>query len=173
MSENLARQLFAQAEHLARKEPKRPQQASLRRSVSAAYYGLFHFLVDQACRQFFGTAHRDEKLRRLMSRGFQHGSMKEASKVFAGGRLPSWMNTTVPALTIPADLQLVSETFVNLQEERHRADYDLSAPFTKQETLRLLTDARNAVVLWNGIKHDEAARLYLLCLLSWQSLRGR
>jgi len=30
--------LLAQAEYLAKKEPKRPRQASLRRAISAAYY---------------------------------------------------------------------------------------------------------------------------------------
>jgi hypothetical protein len=39
-------QLLAQAWLLAKKEPKRPLQASLRRAVSAAYYAVFHLLVD-------------------------------------------------------------------------------------------------------------------------------
>ena len=40
--------LLRQARHLAAKEPRRPLQASLRRAVSAAYYSLFHLLVDEA-----------------------------------------------------------------------------------------------------------------------------
>ena len=41
---SLATDLLEQADHLARRERKRPKQASLRRAVSAAYYGLFHLL---------------------------------------------------------------------------------------------------------------------------------
>lgn len=42
--------LLAQAKLLATKEQSRPKQASLRRSVSAAYYALFHLLVDASAR---------------------------------------------------------------------------------------------------------------------------
>lgn len=39
-----------QARFLARKEREKPTQASLRRSVSASYYAIFHFLVDEVTR---------------------------------------------------------------------------------------------------------------------------
>lgn len=42
---SLPNELLAQARHLATKEPRRPRDASLRRSVSAAYYALFHLLT--------------------------------------------------------------------------------------------------------------------------------
>ena len=42
--------LLKQARFLARKERKKPTQASLRRSVSASYCALFHLLVEQATR---------------------------------------------------------------------------------------------------------------------------
>lgn len=48
---NLHNELLRQARHLATKEPRRPLQASLRRAVSAAYYALFHLLVDDAVRR--------------------------------------------------------------------------------------------------------------------------
>ena len=40
--------LLEQAYHLANKENDNPTQASLRRSVSTAYYALFHLLIDEA-----------------------------------------------------------------------------------------------------------------------------
>ena len=40
--------LLEQAQHLVKREPKRPKQASLRRAVSTAYYGLFHLLISEA-----------------------------------------------------------------------------------------------------------------------------
>jgi uncharacterized protein (UPF0332 family) len=48
----LAEDLLEQARHLAKREPKRPKQASLRRAVSAAYYSLFHLLVSSAILQW-------------------------------------------------------------------------------------------------------------------------
>lgn len=54
-------QLLHQARHLAIKEPSRPQQASLRRAVSTAYYALFHFLIDEACRIWVGAGARQNR----------------------------------------------------------------------------------------------------------------
>src|ERR1700684_3228614 len=66
--------LLEQAEHLARREPKRPRQASLRRAVSAAYYALFHFLISEATLNW-----RQSSQRAALGRYFQHGSMAKAS----------------------------------------------------------------------------------------------
>jgi len=41
-------QLLEQAQLLATLEPRRPVQASVRRSISASYYAVFHFLVGEA-----------------------------------------------------------------------------------------------------------------------------
>ena len=47
---SLHAELLKQARFLARKERKKPTQASLRRSVSASYYAIYHFLIDEATR---------------------------------------------------------------------------------------------------------------------------
>ncbi len=49
--------LFAQAEMLALVDSRKPKQVNLRRAISAAYYGVFHYLVDEACRVVFGSQH--------------------------------------------------------------------------------------------------------------------
>ena len=40
--------LLEQAWHLAKREKRKPRQASLRRAVSTAYYALFHHLIHEA-----------------------------------------------------------------------------------------------------------------------------
>ena len=47
---SLHSELLKQARFLARKEPRKPTRASLRRSVSASCHALFHLLVDEATR---------------------------------------------------------------------------------------------------------------------------
>jgi hypothetical protein len=49
--------LLEQAVTLARLDARRPKQANLRRAISAAYYALFHLLVDEACRSQIGSLH--------------------------------------------------------------------------------------------------------------------
>lgn len=52
---------------------RRPEQASLRRSVSAAYYVIFHLLIDSAARRIFAGSDRDA-LRDCLRRAFKHRS---------------------------------------------------------------------------------------------------
>lgn len=64
---SLHAELLRQARFLARKEPKKPIQASLRRSVSVSYYALFHLLVDDATRLLL-AGHGRAPLRDLHAR---------------------------------------------------------------------------------------------------------
>jgi hypothetical protein len=59
--------LLQQAEHLARLEPRRPRQASLRRAISTAYYALFHLLIHEATLR----VGRNPVLRQKFSRAFE------------------------------------------------------------------------------------------------------
>jgi hypothetical protein len=68
--------LIAQARHLCQREPRRPKQASLRRAISTAYYGLFHGLVAAAGACFL--SHRHRALRPVLTRAFEHRKMAEA-----------------------------------------------------------------------------------------------
>src|SRR5437867_115924 len=127
--------LLEQARHLALHDPRRPKQASLRRAISAAYYALFHFLLDQATSGMLGTQREVLPYRRAVSRAFRHGTMRKACKSFAGGTLTKSVLSSLPAsFVIPPDLNGVARAVVNLQDYRHTADYDLSRPFTREET---------------------------------------
>ena len=69
-----AEDLLKQAFFLLNKEPKTPTQASLRRSVSTAYYALFHLLIHDASANWTRPDTRD-----YLARAFDHKTMKEAS----------------------------------------------------------------------------------------------
>src|SRR5205807_624194 len=109
--------LRRQAYHLAVREPRRPQQASLRRAVSAAYYALFHLLIDEATLRMFGGRRDRRRFRYAVARGFSHQSMVATCKSFRGGTLPVSVVTSVGTLIIPADLRDVGRVFAMLQEE--------------------------------------------------------
>src|SRR5580658_10967433 len=70
----LANDLLEQAYHLARREPKRPRQASLRRAVSTSYYALFHLLLSHVTANWKQTHQRA-----TLARHFKHGNMFKAS----------------------------------------------------------------------------------------------
>lgn len=132
--------LLAQARMLARREPRRPKQATLRRSISTAYYALFHFVIEEATALICGAAHADESYRQLAARAFIHAKMKSLCKEFVKPRVqdvhellqPFW--AALPILG-NAELQNVAQTFIDLQEERHTADYDLSVGLSRNVRL--------------------------------------
>ena len=78
---SLHSELLKQARFLARKEPKKPPQASLRRSVSASYCALFHLLVDDATKLMLSGSARGP-LRDCLARAFRHSDMKQTAVAF-------------------------------------------------------------------------------------------
>ncbi|HMC10508.1 MAG TPA: hypothetical protein VKH44_04430 [Pirellulaceae bacterium] len=157
---SIAEDLLEQAEHLASRERKRPKQASLRRAVSAAYYALFHLLVDEAA----STLVTDRNLRLLVARAFEHGHMKHAASSFASAALPQNL-AAIAGRKIPKDLQEVAATFIDLQEARHEADYNFAERFTRTEVQRHIHRARRAFAAWTRVKGQKIARVFLAALL--------
>src|SRR5689334_17096903 len=116
--------LLAQARILVSHEPRRPRQASLRRAVSASYYALFHLLIHEATRMLISGGSLDS-LRTLVARAFVHTTMNEACRAFAATQLPPAVAAVVSG-PVPGDLREVAQAFVDLQEARYEADYDLA-----------------------------------------------
>lgn len=163
---SLATDLLAQAEHLLTKEPRRPKQASLRRAVSAAYYALFHLLVGESSKMLIsGTAYTP--LRELTARAFEHGAMRQASKAFASGGLPPALQRILPR-GVPVPIQRIADVFVDLQQARHSADYDVAQKLTRREAQRLVTQVQRTFQAWQAARADPAARVYLAALLLWK-----
>lgn len=138
--------LLELAAHLARREPTRPKQASLRRAISTAYYALFHLLVREATAALV----TDPVLRKLVPRAFDHGDMKRACQPFAAGNLPDHYRavagTTPPV--VPNDLRTVAEAFSELQQTRHEADYNVAGTFNRPDTLGYVQRAQDAFEAW-------------------------
>jgi hypothetical protein len=76
----LSTDLLKQAKDLAKQDPNRPKDASIRRAISTAYYALFHFLLDEATEMLVGATQADKRLRHLLSRCFGHGRMDKPAQ---------------------------------------------------------------------------------------------
>jgi hypothetical protein len=162
----LSRDLLELADHLARRERRRPRQSSLRRSVSTTYYALFHFLVDQSTRGLFGGSPQTSALRVAAARAFQHGDMRRACTRFRSsvlGRPPGAARSGSP--NVPSEVRSLAEAFVVTQEERHKADYDTGARFTRSQALALVQRAREDMNAWMRARNTPVAERFLLDLL--------
>ena len=127
--------LLTQAEHLARLSPLRPKQANLRRSVSASYYAVFHALCESNANCLVGTSGtRPDRAWFQTYRSLDHKKAKSSCQA-------------ARSMSFPQEIKDFANSFISLQEERHRADYnpDSSMNFSKLEVMALLATARLAV----------------------------
>ncbi len=158
--------LLDQAEQLASAGAGRPRQTDLRRATSAAYYALFHLLT-QAGGQAIASP---GELRRVIVRAYNHGEMKQAATVFARGVVPPALRGLLAV--VPADVCLVAQAFIDLQEARHRADYDLRASgrATRAAVQGYIRQARAAFEAWDRVRGTGTGEMFLLMLLLHQKL---
>jgi len=164
--------LLQQARALAAIDPRRPKQASLRRAISAAYYAIFHELVDRAVGALLSGSDAAGPIGNRLRRVADHRAALRAARWFAGA--PESMPQAIrgvraasgaSAPRVESALVLVCEALVNLQEKRHTADYDLGTAFTRDEAQRLIGDAEAAVAALRGLAVKGDALVFLLgCL---------
>lgn len=162
--------LLRQALHLARKEPRRPSQASLRHAVSASYYALFHLLIDEGTRLML-SGHAREPLRRCLARAFHHGTMKRASRQFSTGGVSEKLLSGYHPQALQQPLRRVASAFCDLQQARHEADYNLANRFTRQEALDLIDRAQEAFDDWRTVRGTLQADTYLTGLLALEAMQ--
>ena len=112
--------------------------------------------------------------RQVIARGFNHGTMKAACRSFAGGNLPDPIVRNLPSgFVVPLPLRTLSRAFVELQEQRHSADYDLSQNFTRAEVLTLVRQAEQALRQFDLVADRTLKKFFLSCLWSWDSITRR
>lgn len=162
--------LLSLANGILPKAAGRPNQAQIRRSVSTSYYAVFHRLIERAVDQIAGVTAK-VALRSLISRSFEHGAMKRASQGIASGNPPPILRNLI-APPIPADLQALAKAFVELQQRRHAADYDLAVRFSKPEAVWCHLLAVHAFKLLDGPLSPEMKH-FLILLPMWSQLERR
>jgi hypothetical protein len=119
---------------------------------------LFHLLIDDASQRWNGSA----AAMTAIERGFTHGLMKSSSEQF---RSPRWLDWHGTSRMVPPGLQRVARSFVNLQQQRHSADYNNYRRWTFSEVLDVIDDTEAAFQDWSSVRMDPVAGDYLLSML--------
>ena len=166
----LAADLLDQAAHLAALERGRPKQASLRRAISSAYYSVFHLIVEDASRYLVAGS----RLRPAVARSFEHQAVRAAAEaVGAVSRKPTGAHWFRPHLNDPIspELSFICDMFIDLQERRHKADYDTGATFTRLQAGGAVGLARHTQLLWPQQRNTHNAHAFILA--SAKLLRAR
>ena len=125
--------MIVTARKLASASPMKPRQADLKRSISTAYYALFHVLARNGADLLVGTGDaRPGKAWTHVYRALDHGFAKKACREAAN-------------LTFPPEIMSCAKEFIELQEARHKADYDPGARYTRAEALVWVGRAETAI----------------------------
>ncbi len=167
---SLHRDLVLQALALATDSKGKPRQASLRRAVSAAYYSLFHLLVFEGTARLLGRKRATLELRQCLARAFLHAEMHVVAKQFGEGKPSPKLSRAITS--VPPDLALVAKTFVDLQQMRHEADYDLGRVFSRSEVMRAIFTCVTAHLAFERVKKDPETLVFLTALLAQKAMKA-
>jgi hypothetical protein len=158
---DLPEQLISQAEFLLRQAAF--NEASVRRAVSSAYYALFHLLIRDAV---VNWKHADQHAR--LARSFDHKRMKDASTAILREMGDIAIQSTAgadPEQAARFRLSTVAQAFVDLQQARHKADYDVGEPFGPVDAAVDVAQARPAFITWADVRDEPLAQRCIYSLL--------
>lgn len=140
-----------------------PRQMNLRRAVSDAYYALFHAVSADVERSWPG----ESRLKKALRRAVNHRDLRTASERFrqkeANGKNGAVKNGWLTAIS--PELDLVANTVVDLQNFRHKADYDPDYRLSRNEARDIVLSAVEAVEALGSLRNRTEYGWYLAGVL--------
>ena len=114
---------------------------------------MFHALARQCADLFVGVGpKRSDGAWSHVYRALEHGFAKNSCN-------------KVRSLGFPSDIVLFADTFVLMQEVRHRADYDPNARFSLGESLLLILICEYAITMLKEVPRRDRRAFAALVLL--------
>ncbi len=139
--------------------------ADLRRAVSAAYYGLFHHLSEAAVQQIAPQVSLETANR--IHRWLDHQEIKRICIEFAKIHLNHPLRDLLGDSSSVA-MQTVAVAFIQLQEARHSADYDMGYQLNWEDARQLIAVAAKAITAWDRLAPSAESNIFVLSLFLWK-----
>lgn len=137
--------LLRVAETLLPDVPGRPLDAAVRRAISTAYYAIFAALRQEIARPY------GSETRTVAGRLLEHRQAREVcSAISKQGKVP-WLADRPDCQD---DLAEFADSFVTLQLQRERADYDDSYDASKDDARAAIALARNGIARLVQARHS-------------------
>ena len=133
-----------------------PTDEHIRRAISSAYYALFHALATSNADVLIGPP-QDQKTAEAWTRVYRSLNHGPARQILRRHRQEFSQGS-----------QIFADTFSDLQNQRHSADYDPTAVFTGNQPTIWLAEAEVAIIDYLQVDHSERAYIAALTLI-----RGR
>lgn len=133
----------------------------LRRAVSGAYYAVSHQINGDAARLLAPNV--SQRTNHRIQRWFGHAEVKATCVRFLPAKLGKPLYDLIGE-SASLDMQTLARNFIELQEARHRADYDLSYQLVLDDATPLLTLAEEASAAWQQLQGTHEANIFILSL---------
>jgi hypothetical protein len=141
-----------------------PRQADLRRAISSSYYAVFHFTAAALADEFVGRTQRNSPRYAAIYRSLDHGKLKSVCIGVPKSTPSSTVARLVPANGFGDNVIDFAATIVQLQEERHRADYDPSYRVRTSDARVHILAARRAIRRYQRANTDRKKAFLTLLL---------
>jgi uncharacterized protein (UPF0332 family) len=143
--------------------PGAPKQVVLRRAVSTAYYAVFHSLSGHVATTFAPKKLWQSQV--LFYRAIDHGKAKERCKKLGQNPLPPIEKIFFDFETFDKEIRAFANTFVSLQELRHRADYDPNYKVGKARAQQHVENAVQAIQNLDAAEDSQRHQFlaYIVC----------
>lgn len=132
-------------------KPGRLPTAQVRRSISTAYYALFHFLLLEVTRRVVGSENALKRRRQILARSLTHSGLRLALEKLSGHSVDASVEDflrptgTTGRVVPPSFAQAMARTFADAQTMRYDADYDLNRTLSERDARLLLVRVRLAM----------------------------
>lgn len=137
-----------------------------RRAISTAYYALFHHVLGAGAARFLRDGKTDSSAYSVLYRGFTHGRMKTVCEALNLMTLSRSFARQFRRTSVSSDMRAFATTFLELQDARHRADYDPQATFTVVDAETFIADAESAILAFDRTEPAERDDVLALMLTS-------
>ena len=146
-----------------------PSDAQLRRSVSTAYYALFHTVLKAGADCFSFSKESNGSGYAILYRSYDHGRMKRVCDEIAKPALSPSMRRTLRRPAVYHRLRAFATAFVSLQQSRHVADYDPHVVLLIDDATEAIDEAERAIDDLLGSPPDEVFDILALLLAGGRS----
>ena len=130
-----------------------PTDEHIRRAISSAYYALFHALATSNADVLIGPP-QDQKTAEAWTRVYRSLNHGPARQALRRHRQEFSLGS-----------QIFADTFSDLQNQRHSADYDPNAVFTGNQPTIWLAEAEVAIIDYLQVDRSERAYIAALTLI--------
>lgn len=157
--------LLTHAEQLVARvsDTGRPRTAHPRRAVSAAYYAVFHHVIQWV--SYYAVPHHHVDAVAELCRAFNHSDLEIVAKWVSGNTPPPSVSGLVATARASTDIGTWADLFLVLKQERELADYSHEIVMDRTFARSIVGQAHEAMAALDSLDPDHSSWLAFVTLV--------